>query len=152
MFDSTNDISVLNGLIAATLDSADGYETSAADIQDASLSAMFLARARERRSVVAQLQTEVSRHGGTPEDDGSVLAGAHRMFVNLKSIVTGQDNKAIVDEVERGEDHIKAKYEDALNDTDVSAEVRGVIQTAWQSVREGHDQMRDIKHNMESRV
>jgi uncharacterized protein (TIGR02284 family) len=150
MLNSTNDISVLNSLIATTLDSVDGYETSAADIEDASLASMFTARASERRNVVSQLQAEVSRLGGNPEDDGTILAGAHRMFVNLKSAVTGQDNKAIVNEVERGEDHIKAKYEAALNDADLSPETRSVIQTAWQSVREGHDQMRDIKHSMES--
>lgn len=150
MLNSTNDISVLNSLIATTLDSVDGYETSAADIQDASLASMFKARATERRAVVSQLQAEVSRLGGNPEDDGTILAGAHRMFVNLKSAVTGQDNKAIVNEVERGEDHIKAKYEEALGHEDLSPESRGVIQTAWQSVREGHDQMRDIKHSMES--
>jgi uncharacterized protein (TIGR02284 family) len=150
MHNSSNDISVLNGLIATTLDSVDGYETSAADIEDASLAAMFTARASERRGVVSQLQAEVSRLGGNPEDDGTVLAGAHRMFVNLKSAVTGQDNKAIVNEVESGEDHIKAKYEDALKDAELSPETRSVIQTAWQSVREGHDQMRDIKHSMES--
>jgi uncharacterized protein (TIGR02284 family) len=152
MLNSTNDISTLNGLIATTLDSVDGYETSAADIQDASIASMFTARANERRAVVSRLQAEVSRLGGNPEDDGTILAGAHRMFVNLKSIVTGQDNKAIVNEVERGEDHIKAKYEEALNDTQLSPESRTAIQAAWQSVREGHDQMRDIKHSMESRV
>jgi uncharacterized protein (TIGR02284 family) len=150
MHNSSNDISILNSLIATTLDSVDGYETSAADIEDSSLATMFTSRASERRSVVSQLQAEVSRLGGNPEDDGTVLAGAHRMFVNLKSVVTGQDNKAIVNEVERGEDHIKAKYEDALKESDLSPETRNVIQTAWQSVREGHDQMRDIKHSMES--
>jgi uncharacterized protein (TIGR02284 family) len=150
MIDATTDIAVLNSLIATTLDSVDGYETSAADIEDVSLAAMFTARANERRAVASQLQAEVSRLGGNPEDDGTVLAGAHRAFVNLKSAVTGQDNKAIVDEVERGEDHIKAKYEAAMQDANLSPETRNVIQAAWQSVREGHDQMRDIKHGMES--
>jgi uncharacterized protein (TIGR02284 family) len=152
MHNSTNDISILNSLIATTLDSVEGYETSAADIQASSLAAMFTARGSERRAVVSQLQAEVSRLGGNPEDDGTVLAGAHRVFVNLKSVVTGQDTKAIVNEVERGEDHIKAKYEDALKDSELSAESRNVIQIAWQSVREGHDQMRDIKHSMEAQA
>ncbi|PSJ19970.1 hypothetical protein CVH10_20060, partial [Halomonas sp. ND22Bw] len=91
------------------------------------------------------LQAEVRRLGGDPEDDGTVLAGAHRMFLDLKAKVTGQDDKAIIDEVERGEDHIKAKFDDALAKEDLSPEVRAAIAKANQSVQEGHDQMRDLK-------
>ncbi|WP_369335906.1 PA2169 family four-helix-bundle protein, partial [Halomonas sp. ND22Bw] len=74
-----------------------------------------------------------------------MLAGAHRMFLDLKAKVTGQDDKAIIDEVERGEDHIKAKFDDALAKEDLSPEVRAAIAKANQSVQEGHDQMRDLK-------
>jgi uncharacterized protein (TIGR02284 family) len=91
----------------------------------------------------------VARLGGNPEDDGTVLAGAHRMFLNLKSMMTGQDDKAIVNEVEAGEDHIKAKFEDALGDMKLSPAVRSVIESCYSSVKAGHDQMRDIKHSMQ---
>jgi len=73
------------------------------------------------------------------------LASAHRMFVNLRTSLTSNDNKAVVDEVERGEDHIKAKFEDAMKDKDVSPDTKAVISDVYVSVRNGHDQMRDIK-------
>jgi uncharacterized protein (TIGR02284 family) len=79
-----------------------------------------------------------------------VLAGAHRMFLNLKSVVTGKDDKAIVNEVERGEDHIKAKFESALADNVLSPLARDAVQKAWVSVKQGHDQMRDLKHSLEA--
>ena len=106
---------------------------------------MFTSRAAERRQVATQLQAEVSRLGGTPEDDGTALAAAHRMFLNLKAAVVARDDKAIVGEVERGEDHIKAKFEDARKDGELSPEVRAAIQQGYGSVRQGHDQMRDLK-------
>jgi hypothetical protein len=37
---------------------------------------------------------------------GMRLASAHRAFMGLKEIVTGKDEQAIVNEVERGEDVI----------------------------------------------
>jgi uncharacterized protein (TIGR02284 family) len=52
----------------------------------------------------------------------------------------------VVSEVEAGEDHIKAKYEKALKDTDLSAGTRSLVQEAYTSVKSGHDQMRDLKH------
>lgn len=150
MTETSHDIRTLNGLIATTLDSVDGYDEAAKDAENSRYVQLFTARAAERREVVAALRGEVTRLGGNPEDDGTILAGAHRAFLDLKAAVTGQDDKAVVDEVERGEDHIKAKYEDALKDNELSPDTRAVIERAYGSVRAGHDEMRDLKHALEA--
>lgn len=149
MSNSDHDISTLNSLIATTIDSVDGYTEAAKGSQSGRFGALFTSRASERRQVASRLQQEVTRLGGKPEDDGTALAGAHRVFLNLKSMVTGQDEKAIINEVEAGEDHIKAKFEDAIRDTEVSPAVRAIIEEAYVSVKDGHDEMRDLKHAME---
>jgi uncharacterized protein (TIGR02284 family) len=144
------DVTVLNSLIATTIDSIDGYAESAKDSESSRFAQMFNDRAAERRQVLTRLQAEVGRLGGNPEDDGTALAAAHRGFVNLKSAVTGQDDKAVINEVERGEDHIKAKFEEALREDDLSPETRAVIQECFASVKQGHDQMSALKHSMEA--
>ena len=149
MNERSHDISTLNSLIATTLDSVDGYTEAAKDTENAGFVTLFTSLAAERRQEVAKLQQAVSSHGGDPEDDGTILAGAHRVFLNLKSVVTGHDDKAIINEVEAGEDHIKAKYEDALRDRDLSPAVQSLIASAYDSVKSGHDKIRDIKHSME---
>jgi uncharacterized protein (TIGR02284 family) len=140
-----HDIKTLNSLIETTLDSADGYAEAAKDAKSESLISLFRERSTERRQVASNLQQRVLLLGGDPEYDGTVLASAHRMFVNLRSSLTSNDNKAVVDEVERGEDHIKSKFEDAMKDKDVSPDTMSVITDVYASVRNGHDQMRDIK-------
>lgn len=150
MTDTSHDIRTLNGLIATTIDSVDGYRTSASDVDNPRYADLFTARAGERSSVAEQLRAEVKRLGGNPEDDGTVLGAGHRAFVNLKAAVTGRDDSAIVNEVERGENYIKTKYEDALKDDGLSPECRAVIQSAYGSVKSGHDQMRDLKHNLDA--
>lgn len=150
MTETSHDIRTLNGLIATTLDSVDGYEEAAKASESTYFGEMFTSRAAERRQVVRTLQSEVTRLGGNPEDDGTVLAGAHRAFLDLKAAVTGKDDQAIVNEVERGEDHIKAKYEAAMQDDDVSPACRSTIEQCYTSVREGHDQMRDLKKSLEA--
>ncbi len=148
MTDTNNDISTLNSLIATTIDSVDGYRTSAQDVENPRFAEMFTARASERSSVAEQLRAEVRRLGGEPEDDGTILAAGHRAFVNLKATVTGRDDTAIVNEVERGEDHIKAKYEAALEDGHLSPASRTLVETAYASVRSGHDEMSQLKHSL----
>src|SRR5436190_1469294 len=124
------DVSTLNSLIKTTLDSVKGFEDAAENVDATRFSSQFREFAQERRQVVTTLQAEVRRLGGNPEDDSSFLAAAHRTFMNLKDAVTGRDDKAVVEEVERGEDYIKEKYQAALSDTDVSPQVRQVIEQA----------------------
>ncbi len=149
MTDKNHDIKILNGLIATTIDSVDGYRASAEAVDNTRYAQKFTERATERSSVAEQLRAEVRRLGGEPEDDGTLLAGAHRAFLNLKSVVVTRDDQAIVNEVERGEDHIKAKYEEALQDNDLSPSTRSLIEASFASVRSGHDAMRNLKHTLE---
>lgn len=143
-----HDIKTLKNLIETTLDSADGYAEAAKDADNAQLKTLFVSRSTERRGAATKLQQAVRSLGGEPEDEGTLLASAHRMFVNLRTSVTSNDNKAVVDEVERGEDHIKAKFEHALKDSDVSPATISLIADVYTSVKSGHDQMRDIKKSM----
>lgn len=145
--DVKHDIKILNGLIETTLDSAHGYGEAAKEAKNPSFKALFERRSMERKQLTADLQSQVRTLGGKPEDEGTVLAAAHRVFLDLKSKVTG-DDQSVVNEVERGEDHIKAKFEDALKDSALSMPVKQAITTAYASVKAGHDQMRDLKHEM----
>ncbi len=144
MHTNEDHIKLVNGLVETTIDSADGYAEAAKDADGVRYKDLFERRAQERRSVASELQDEVRRLGGEAKDDGTILAAAHRAFLNLKDSLTKGD-EAVINEVEAGEDHIKAKYEKALQDTDVDAQTRAVIEKAWTSVKTGHDQMRDLK-------
>ena len=146
----SDEISTLNTLIATTIDSVNGYENSAKDVKNERLRQIFRELADERQKVVQELRAEVRRLGGNPEDDGSFLGKAHQRFEDLKAAITGGDDKAIIDEVERGEDYIKEKFEAALNSDKLSGESRSVVERAYQSVRAGHDKISQLKHGMET--
>ena len=148
MFDKSHDISVLNSLIETTLDSVDGYRRSAEEASSSRFSSEFLARATERQQVVAQLQDEVHRLGGNPQDDGSVLAAAHRAFLTIRDHATGSDDKAVLAEVDRGESYLNGKWETALKDDALSPETRSVITQGYQSVRSGHDRWEQVNRSL----
>lgn len=150
MRDAHHDIQVLNTLIETTLDSADGYSEAAKKAGDSSYKNLFEQWAAERRQIVTNLQNQVRVLGGTPDDDGSVLAAGHRMFLKLRDTVSGKGkgDEGVIDEVERGEDFIKAKYEAALKDDELSASVRDTVAQAYSSVKAGHDQASRLKHSV----
>ena len=150
MAEHSESISTLNTLIATTIDSINGYENSAKDVENERFRQIFRQRADERQRVVEELRSEVRRLGGNPEDDGSFMGKTHQRFEDLKSAITGGDDKAIINEVERGEDYLKDKFETALDSDALNGESRAVVERCYQSVRSGHDQMSQLKHGMES--
>ena len=146
--DSSRDISVLNSLIETTIDSVDGYRRSAQEATDSRFSGEFLERATEREQVVSQLRDRVRQLGGNPEDDGSVLAAAHRAFLTLRDKVTGSDDAAVIAEVDHGESYLNGKWEAALRDEGLSAETRSLIQSNYDSVRQGHERFRRMHEDV----
>lgn len=150
MSSSDHDIHVLNSLIKTTLDSRKGFLDAAEDAENTRFSAEFASFAQERSQAATLLQNEVRRLGGNPEDDSSLLAAAHRTFMDLKQVFVSRDDKAIVNEVERGEDYIKEKYEAALSDNELSPSARSAVEQAYQSVRAGHDRASQLKHALVS--
>jgi uncharacterized protein (TIGR02284 family) len=150
MAEHSDEISTLNTLIATTVDSITGYEDSAQNIENPRLSEIFRQRASERQEIVEKLRSEVRRLGGDPEDSGSFLGKAHQRFEDLKAAITGRDEKAIVNEVERGEDYLKEKFETALDSDTLSGDSRSVVERCYQSVRSGHDQISQLKHGMQA--
>ena len=145
-----DEISTLNTLIATLIDSVTGYEDSAANLDNSRIQEQFRDSARERQRVVEELRAEVRRLGGNPEDDGSFLGKTHQRFLDLKAAIAGRDEKAVINETERGEDYLKEKFETALNGGTLSGESRAVVERAYQSVRKGHDQVSALKHGMEA--
>ena len=139
-------VKVLNSLIETTLDSANGYREAAENAQSSQFSSMFSTRAASRRELVGQLQQEVRSFGGEPETDQSMIGKAHNKFVDLKNALMGGDDKAVINEVERGEDVIKAKYEAVLDDSELPSTARELINRAYGSIKADHDEMSRLKH------
>src|SRR4051795_10655191 len=150
MAEHSSTISTLNTLIATTIDSITGYEDSAQNIDNHRFAEIFRQRANERQQIVEQLRSEVRRLGGEPEDGGSFMGKAHQRFEDLKAAITGRDEKSIINEVERGEDYLKDKWQTALQSGELKGESHDLVERLYQSVKSGHDQISQLKHGMET--
>ena len=148
----SDQIGTLNSLLTTTIDSINGYEDSAKNVDSERLRQVFRSRADERQQVVQKLREEVRRLGGEPSDAGSFMGKTHQRWEDLKAAVTGRDEKAIINEVERGEDYLKGKFETALDSGDLTGECRSTVEQCYQTVRRGHDQISQLKHGMETRA
>jgi uncharacterized protein (TIGR02284 family) len=143
-------VEVLNDLIETSKDGEQGFRTSAERVESSSLRQTLEKRAQECATAAAELQALVRQYGGSPEDSGSVAGAVHRGWVKLVGAVTGSDDKAILNECERGEDAALARYRAAARETDLPAEVQAVIQRQQQGVQRNHDQVKALRDGYSS--
>ena len=142
-------ISTLNNLIETCRDGQQGFQTAAAAVERGDLKQLFHTYSQQRASFVGQLQDEVRRLGGDPENAGSVAATLHRGWIDLKAAVTGRDDAAILAECERGEDSAVSNYRDALG-VDLPANVRSIVERQFGEVKEAHDRVRSLEKAREA--
>ena len=150
MLGSNDQTTILKTLTSTLNDSVNGYREAADHAESGQFQQIFRDNATERERVAGELAGEVRRLGGTPDEDGTVLGKTHQAWLDLKAAVTGRDDKAIINEVERGEDYLKEKFETALKDDTLESESRAVVERAYQSVRKGHDLISQVKHGLEA--
>jgi len=137
-------ISVLNNLIETTKDGEKGFKTAAEGLTAPDIKHRFLQYSRERAQMTTELQAEVRRLGGDPERSGSMAGALHRGWLDIKSVVTGKDDHAILAEAERGEDVAKSTYESAMNEP-LPASAETLVQQQAVKVRLAHDDVRSLR-------
>jgi uncharacterized protein (TIGR02284 family) len=142
--DSSDIISVLNGLIETCKDGEKGFRTAAEGVTNGDLATLFLNYAEQRSSFAAELQSEVSRLGGKPENGASGLGAVHRGWIDIKAAVSGKDEGAVIAEAERGEDHAVKEYRQAL-EKNLPTAVQTIVENQYIHVRDAHDHVRALE-------
>ena len=142
--DNEKAIPILNGLIETCKDGELGFKTAAEGLQDPQARSLFQQYSRQRAEMARELQLEVRRLGGDPGTSGSAAGAAHRGWINIKSIVTGRDDAAIIAEAERGEDSAKTMYERALQSS-LFTQTLALVREQSMKVHDAHDRVRTLE-------
>jgi uncharacterized protein (TIGR02284 family) len=142
--DKDDIIETLNDLIETCKDGEEGFRTCAEDIRNAALKPLFNDAARHCAEAAGELRAEVQRLGGKAEKSGSFSGSVHRRWVDIKSAITGKDDKAILAECERGEDVAKESYQKALQ-KDLPPTIRAIVERQYRGVLQNHDRVRALE-------
>ncbi len=137
-------VDVLQDLVEVCKDGEYGFRQSAERAQRQDLKSLFEQRAQDCQRGAQELNEHIRRFGGTTEDSGSALGAVHRGWVSVKSALSTNDDKAILEECERGEDNALARYRKALAKP-LPAECKALVERQLQGVQRNHDQIKMLR-------
>ena len=145
---------VLNDLIKINHDRTEGYERAVQDTRDkdTDLQAIFNRMADESKQYAAELESEVRKTGGETARDTTVSGKIYRVWMDLKSAVTGKARKSILESCEYGEDAAQKAYEEALkSDAGLPSEVSQMIVNQKAALKTSHDTIKRYRDMHEKR-
>ena len=148
MIDNDEAISVLNDLIEVSKDGEQGFLQSSQSVDDPKLKAYFLHRSHEVKQSVYELQALVRELGGKPEESASISGYLHRRWLDIKTAISSNDNLAVLNEVERGEDVALRAYRDAANKT-LPAAANLLILRQLKGAQRNHDEVKQLRDEAE---
>jgi uncharacterized protein (TIGR02284 family) len=140
--------SVLNDLIRINNDRIVGYERAVKESKDSDvdLIAVFTKMAEQSRKYVNELIQEVARLGGDAAKDTTVSGKIYRVWMDMKSAITGKDRESILGSCEYGEDVAQRAYEAALeSDAYMSTEIRQMISNQKSALKTSHDMIKGYR-------
>jgi uncharacterized protein (TIGR02284 family) len=143
--DTKDTISTLNDLIETCKDGEYGFRSAAEHTRRADLKQLLERHADECRQSAQELQTLVVRAGGKAEEGGTASGAMHRGWVSVKGTLAGHSDKAMLEEVERGEDVAIERYRDALQGESLPADIRAVVERQYEGVKRNHAEMRALR-------
>jgi uncharacterized protein (TIGR02284 family) len=142
--DEEDVIDALQDLVECCKDGEYGFRESAEQAKRPDLKSLFLQRADDCRRGAEELNQKIRGLGGRIEEGGSALGTLHRGWVSVRSALTTYDDKAVLQECERGEDNALARYRRALKQQ-IPADIKQTVERQYQAVQRNHDQIRMLR-------
>jgi uncharacterized protein (TIGR02284 family) len=137
-------IVTLSELLAVTREGEHGFDTCAENARAAALKKLFVSRARRHAAAATELRELIAQLGGDPSIRGKILSTTRRGWTNLHAALTRNNDDALVDECEHGEDHALEVYRNALDDH-LPEFVRQVVLRQFEGLMSDHDQIRVLR-------
>ena len=144
VMDRDDVVDVLNDLLESARDGEYGFRDCAEHAQSAQLQGIFQRHSLECASAAAELEHEIRRLDGEPASGGTVAGALHRGWVSVKTALSSNDDIAVLQECERGEDAAVARYRKALKAA-LPADVRALVERQSQGAQRNHDEVRALR-------
>lgn len=144
----STDAQVAKDLIQTLEDGKKGFADAADRLGDSDRSDLvtkFREYSSQRGEFAEELRGMAANYGDTVTESGTAAAALHRGWMAMKDAISGSDPEGVLDVAEQGEDHAVSEYQKALDNTDISVDLRSVIERQFAAVQSAHDEVSSLR-------
>lgn len=136
----------LNELIQINNDRIEGYERASKETNETDLKLLFERFASKSNMFKSQLNSEVVKRGGKPNESTTASGKVFRVWMDFKAALTGKDRKAILSSCEFGEDAAQEVYDDIIKSgIGLPTDVMQIISSQKTTLRIDHDEIKKLR-------
>jgi uncharacterized protein (TIGR02284 family) len=146
--DNSSTVTILNDLVAILNDRIEGYTKAKHELdgKEAELNILFLDLIDESRKLKIELATEIEQLKGDATGETTASGKLYRFWMDLKVAFTGSDRHAVLASCEYGEDAAQKAYKEALEEPDLPAFIKSLVEKQKQTLRHSHDQVKGLRN------
>ena len=138
-------IDLLAGLVDACRDAEKGYRDSAADARDPTYRALFTHYSQQRAQFASALEDILTRYGASAAPNSRRMVGAlRRGWLDLKSVLEGSSDHALLTACERGDDAAERDYATALA-AGLPYDVELIVKAQYEALQQAHAEVRRLR-------
>ena len=125
----------LNELLTKNYDAEAGYKLASENVKDNTLKEYFNRRAKERYDFGHQIKNEIKVYGETPDKGTSLAGDAHRLWMNVKSTLSNDNEEAILEETIRGEKNAIDEYNNILEEPNLPPTTESILNNQLNTIK-----------------
>lgn len=138
-------VDVLNDLVQINNDRIIGYEKAIEDSRKdgSSYASLFNEMIQQSKEYKQQLITEIEKVGGDADYQSTTTSGKiYHVWMDIKSTFQGKSDKSALELSEFGEDAAQKAYNEALDEEDLPASARQLIENQKMNLKVSHDKIK----------
>lgn len=138
------EIAQLNELLRLCRNAAKGYATAAQQVEAEPIQNTLTQYSQQRNEFAYELEQQIRIQGGDPVGTGDLTASAHRIWINIKGLISGETPNAIIQECLRGEKESIGYYEKIMNQTTFPSEVRLLLAHQVKQIKAAREKLESL--------
>jgi uncharacterized protein (TIGR02284 family) len=140
-----NIVNSLQGLLEKNYDAEAGYKKAMLKAENSAVTDFFKSCAILRGRFVNELNHEIRSMNESPKESGSTAAAVHRMWIDFKTVLSGNNDEAILEECIRGEKASVEEYEKTLENQNFSPELTQLLTNQKSRIENALKTVKDLE-------
>jgi len=127
----------LNDLLEKTYDAEKGFKKAAENVDNPSLQSYFKQKADERYHFGHDLKDEIISFGENVDKGGSTTGSVHRVWMDIKTLFSAEDEESMLEEAIRGEKAAISEYKNIIDDKSVPESTKSLLISQKNQIENG---------------